>query len=716
MTRYPGVENDPFLRRKFDTFIRIQVEHIKTARGGMARTLPNPSVQKASDKIVRYGVVFLVLVAMLGVPSSAQQESRLYFIMHEDLPPYEFLDHEGRPSGYSCELIEALARNTGLNITILSVQEAGVLLGGEEGESLIFPVFTRSIRTGRFFLSEPLLPVQYWLFSRDEWERSRNLQDGDTIIVPRTGSPSPDLLVPEKYMVVGAANPAEAFLRLKMNHGDFAFIELMQASYIQKYGGISGVNPIEGYSESGYYTFQMNEAASAYLPVLDESLRELRESGELAVLETRWFSPLSQEAFGGSSLFFYLFTPVALVVLVAFSWSRAMRYQVAKKTRELESELSHRLRAEEELNNARNSLSNIINTIADPVFVKDRDHRWILLNDAYCRFMGYSREELIGKSDYDFFPNEEADVFWQKDELVFETGRENINEENFTDAQSNHHTIVTKKALYAGSDGDNYIVGVIRDITDRKQLEEDLKKFNEELEQRVNERTLALQSANREMESFTYSVSHDLRAPLRAIDGYSSLLLTEAGDTFTKSEFRLISKIRENTRQMGKLIDDLLNFSRVGRKELSKEVIAPAQIVEIVLDELRGEWEGRDVRFETSDLPPCYADPQLLHQVYYNILENALKFTRNRDTAIIRIGALTREEKTVYFIEDNGIGFDMKYAESIFKPFQQLHATPSYGGTGVGLAIVHRIITRHGGRIWPESEPDKGAAFFFTLE
>ncbi|NYT16418.1 MAG: PAS domain S-box protein, partial [Methanomicrobiales archaeon] len=651
----------------------------------MARSHSDPQIRKAAHKIIRYGTVLLALLLIVGVPVSAEPETGIFFIMHENLPPYEYLNHEGQPAGYSCELIQHLARETGLTITILTEQEAGAILSEREERSLIFPVFTRGIQTGRLMLSEPVLPVRYSLYSRDDWGRSRNLQTGDVVIVPHTGSPGPDLLVPEEYRIAGATNPAEAFLLLKMGRGDFAFIEDAQASYLRKYVGISGVTVVEGYPESGFYTFKINEAGAAYLPVLDEGLRELRESGDLDVLETRWFTPLNQEGLGESSLFLYLFTPVALIVLVAFSWSRAMRYQVTKKTRELENELRHRRHAEEELSNARNSLDTIINTIADPVFVKDRNHRWILLNNAYCRFLGYSRDELIGKSDYDFFPKEEADVFWQKDELVFETGVENINEETFTDAQNKHHTMVTKKALYTGGSGEKYIVGVMSDITDRKQLEKDLKKFNEELEQRVNERTLALQSANREMESFTYSVSHDLRAPLRAIDGYSSLLLTEAGDTFTKSEFRLISKIRQNTQQMGKLIDDLLNFSRVGRKELNKEVIGPAQIVETVLVELREELKGRDVRFEIGDLPPCYADPQLLHQVYYNILENALKFTRNYDPSKIEIGALSREGKTVYFVKDNGIGFDMKYGDAIFKPFQQLHTIPAYEGTGVGL-------------------------------
>ena len=682
----------------------------------MDRHYSGPSGHQACHRMSWYGTVLLVLLLILGASALAEGETGLFFIMHENLPPYEYLDHQGRPSGFSCDLMQALSRKTGLNITVLTEQEAEKVIGGSEGRSLIFPVFTGEMPMNQLYLSDPTMQVQYCLSSHDDWGHSQNLQPGDVIIIPRTGSSWPGAFVPEGYRITEADDPADAFVRLKLERGDFAFIEQLQASYLQKYGGISGINVAEGYSEAGAYTLRTSEAGKRYLPLLDEGLRELRKSGELDLLATRWFTPLDQGGFSESSLFVYLFTPIVLIILVAFSWSWAMRYQVAKKTRELETELANRRQAEHDLENARSTLSNIINSIADPVFVKDEDHRWILVNNAFCRFVGCSRDEIVGKSDSDIVSVPLVRVLRQNDEIVFNAGEENLTEENFTDARNCHHTIVTKKALYTDGAGRRYIVGVIRDITDRKQMEEDLKKFNEELELRVSERTYALQSANREMESFTYSVSHDLRAPLRAIDGYSSLLLTEAGDELTKSEFRLISKIRENTLQMGNLIDDLLNFSRVGRKEMNKEVIIPSKIIEHVLEELRGEREGRDVHIVIGDLPPCYADPPLLRQVYYNLLENALKFTRTRDPAKIEISAFSREGKTVYFVKDNGIGFDMKYSETIFKPFHQLHATPAYGGTGVGLAIVYRIVTRHGGSIWPESEPEKGATFFFTLE
>ena len=635
--------------------------------------------------------------------------------MHDNLPPYEFTDEKGQPTGYAYDLIQALARDTGLHITVISEEEFGSTTDPGPGRVLILPVFTRGSPTKPPYISEPVRVVQYRLYARDDPGTRLELLPGDMVVIPRSGSFPPTLYTGDLYLVAGADTPSDAFARLNMEGGDFALVEGLQGTDLLKHGGFQGIRAIDNFSEEGAYTLMIVDPGGLYLPLIEQGIQDLRESGEMDLLATRWFTPVEEEE-GESPLLFYLFTPIALIALVAFSWSRAMRYQVSKKTTELETELRERRRAEEELSRARIQLDSIINSIADPVFVKDRDHRWILLNDAYCRFMGHRRDELIGRSDYDFFPPEEAEVFWQKDELVFETGKENINEENFTDASNTPHIIATKKALYTDAMGQKYIVGVIRDVTDQKKFEETLKKFNEELERRVSERTSALVRANRDLESFTYSVSHDLRAPLRAIDGFSSILMTESAGMLRESEIGLLAKIRKNTQQMGNLIDDLLNFSRIGRKELNKAVTSPSEIVRSALDQLRAERKGRDVRITLGDLPDCSADPTLLHQVYYNLLSNSLKFTRNIEPVLIDIGSVYRDGKTVYFVKDNGIGFDMRYSDVIFKPFQQLHNTPDYEGTGVGLAIVHRIISRHGGRIWPESEPGRGSTFFFTLE
>jgi hypothetical protein len=259
------------------------------------------------------------------------------------------------------------------------------------------------------------------------------------------------------------------------------------------------------------------------------------------------------------------------------------------------------------------------------------------------------------------------------------------------------------------------IRGILVDITQLKQVEDDIRKLNEELEIRVAERTRDLVTANRELDSFSYSVSHDLRAPLRAIDGFSMILLNEHAKILPKEVTSYLEKIRENTQRMGVLIDDLLSFSRMSRLPLNRFLVDPSSIAREAYDEFRLETIGRKIDFVIKEMPACSADPVLLNQVYANLLSNAFKFTRTRDIARIEVGSFTKDKRTVYYVKDNGIGFDMKYAKKLFGVFQRLHDDPSIEGTGVGLAIVERIIHRHGGEIWAESVPGEGTTFFFTL-
>jgi signal transduction histidine kinase len=242
-----------------------------------------------------------------------------------------------------------------------------------------------------------------------------------------------------------------------------------------------------------------------------------------------------------------------------------------------------------------------------------------------------------------------------------------------------------------------------------------LQQAHDELEQRVIERTAQLEAANNELEAFSYSISHDLRAPLRAINGFARIVLEEHAPHLADEAQEYLQLVRDNAQHMGHLIDDLLAFSRLSRQPLTTQLVAPADLVRQVLSDLHAAQEGRRIDLAVGDLPMCKADLALLKQVFVNLLANALKFTSQREVAVIEVGCREERGEHVYFVKDNGVGFNMAYVDKLFGVFQRLHRAEEYEGTGVGLAIVQRIIHRHGGHIWVEAAVDHGATFFLTL-
>ena len=265
--------------------------------------------------------------------------------------------------------------------------------------------------------------------------------------------------------------------------------------------------------------------------------------------------------------------------------------------------------------------------------------------------------------------------------------------------------IASQGKLFRDASGEpTRLMGSVMDVTERKLAE-----------QRLRERTLQLEAANEALGTFTYSVSHDLRAPLRAIHGYAHMLEEDHGATLSDGSRRLLDVIRSNTRQMGRLIDDLLQLARAGRGTLDRTAIDVAALARSVVDELRRGEPDREVGVILGPLPAAHADATMLRQVLANVIGNAWKFTRRRAAATIEIASTTRDGETVYFVRDNGAGFDMRDAAKLFGVFERLHPGDEFEGTGVGLAIVQRVLQRHGGRVWAKGAVDRGATFYFTV-
>jgi PAS domain S-box-containing protein len=380
----------------------------------------------------------------------------------------------------------------------------------------------------------------------------------------------------------------------------------------------------------------------------------------------------------------------------------------------LNIETGDRIRAERDLRKIQARAKMLADSILDyAIIMLDPEGRIMSWSAGATTILGYAEKEMIGQSFSCFFLPDDvsAGVPQRELERVLVNGRA---ESESWRVRKGGSRFWSNSVMVAIRDDKGQLQGfskVTRDITERKQAEEEIQRLNQNLEQRASE----LEAANKELEAFTYSVSHDLRAPLRHIDGFSQLLVDEYGPHLQQGAGRYLERIQTGARQMGQLVDELLNLTRIGRKEINLQVAGLNSLVEQVIGDLKMELNGRRVEWKIASLPFVECDPTLMRQVFVNLLSNAVKYSRPRDPAVIEVGSLLDKDQPAIFVRDNGVGFNMKYANKLFGVFQRLHRAEDFEGTGIGLATVQRIIHKHGGRIWAEAELDKGATFYFTL-
>lgn len=377
-------------------------------------------------------------------------------------------------------------------------------------------------------------------------------------------------------------------------------------------------------------------------------------------------------------------------------------------------DMTDRREAQLRLNQTNTFLDSLVEHIPDMMFVKEAEHlRFVRFNRAGEELLGYPRAELLGKSDHDFFPPEEAEFFVRKDREVLAGERVvDIEEERIHTRYLGERVLHTKKIPILDADGKPlYLLGISEDVTERRRTERQISDLNRALAARAGE----LEVTNKELESFSYSVSHDLRAPLRAIDGFSKMLEEDYDDKLDPEGKRLLRVVRENSRRMARLIDDLLAFSRLGRQHMNLVPVDMHALAYEALEEAITSAGGRSVAVVAETLPAARGDRALLRQVWVNLLSNAVKYSSIREQPRVELSAARNGSETVYRVKDNGVGFDMKYYDKLFGVFQRLHGNDEFPGIGVGLAIVQRVVTRHGGRAWAESQLGEGATFFFSL-
>ena len=431
-------------------------------------------------------------------------------------------------------------------------------------------------------------------------------------------------------------------------------------------------------------------------------------------------------AYGAPLLYGGQVVPVALTTGLAFiimgigissaSGSETWPLRIVTEHYEKDEKL-RKLRERESL--IRTSIDTMIDSFSIYSAVRDRtgkivDFKVEYFNDAACENNQMTREEQVGQNLSAIFPDQRESGLLDEYIRVVETGEPLSKESLVYSDDTISQKLTNAFDIRASKLGDGIAVAW-RDATERKKDEKEIEQLSKGLEQKIEQRTAELKAANKEMESFTYAVSKDLRAPLRAIQEFSGSLREKYWDTLDAEGKRLLVVIEKNVQGIEKLINDLLEFSRLGQKNIDKNSIKVDQVVRDVFDEIKEDEPGRDIKLKQDNLPEAFGDHSMIQQVFANLFSNAVKFTKSREQTVIEVGGRDEDRQTVYWIKDNEIGFNMQHNEKLFSAFERLHSKTKYPGSGIGLAIVKRIVEKHGGSVWAESNVHKGTSFYFSL-
>ena len=649
--------------------------------------------------------------------------------------PYSFVDQDGTVRGVAIDFLELISEQLGIRFELISDKPWKDLIAAIQNKEIdaIATVSFLPERTEFLEFTDNYLVTPLVIMTKEESPQLKHLNELEAMQIALVQGYSSSKKLLKQYPDIKphyVLNPSDGLNSVVLGLAD-AYVGVLGVNeYIAKQNGISGLKINASFDmKDNAQAIGVRKDWAPLASILNKTLKSIPEDQRQKIFD-KWLPVQAgniqaivepNKATQLFPLLLLLFFIAASGYLLVFKWNK----QLQKK---LDIKLAQLTEKNQQIDQLNSFLNAMVEASTDAIFIKDNNGVYQLANNALSYLLDKPISEIVGSTDYDLFPKELAEKFREDDKKIIHHGSPKTYEEDLVRADGEHIPFLTTKGPININDALTGVFGIARDISEIKLAIQLLEKSRDDLEQQVNIRTNELKESNfklqqankelalvnKELETFTYSVSHDLKAPLRGIDGYSKLLLEDHAEQLNDEGKTFINNLRQSAESMSKLIDDLLSYSRIERRSLQCNIIKLLPLIERVLEEYKSELVNIDFKMNITPIE-FKTDPQALTLILRNLLGNAIKFSKNTLHPEISISAIQSEQQLLLTIQDNGIGFDMQFHDRIFDIFQRLQRSEDYPGTGIGLAISLKAAQRLGGTLHAESKPGKGATFFLEF-
>jgi PAS domain S-box-containing protein len=654
---------------------------------------------------------FMVLFIYGSVGAQTSDSRDLLFLGNKNIAPVIYLE-DSVPVGLAIDIVHAMKKYIVQPVEIKAIDwqmAQNMVLQGDA--DVLIQINQTEERNKIFDFSGPLLESQFSIFVPIGKVGVSGISSlrGLNVGVEKAGLPQQLLEKNPNITLKIIPDFIAGFKMLDTGYIDAIVVDYRVGSYVLAKHNIRNIKASGEPIAYSYSALAVKKGNKKLLESINNALQTIKNNGTYQNVIDKW-QPKETVFYTNEQISKMTYEIVICSLLFLFAliaiWSIVLKKQLTK-----------RKVAEKQLQEKYDTLNSIINSVNAIVFSIDRQYHYTSFNQKHACTMNvlYGTSIKLGNNIFDYMTSS-LDRDAAKKNIDRALGGEQLIEEAYSGDellsrqyfQVSHSPIRSEKVVIG-------VAVLAQDLTDRKLAEEEIRKLNQELEQRVTERTSQLQIANKELEAFAYTVSHDLRAPLRHIDGFMELLIVQASGKLDKISEKYMKNVSDAAQRMGTLIDSMLAFSRMSRQAISAKLIDFKLVVNEAIDELQPDTKNRNIQWKINVLPQVKGDVSLIRAVMINLISNALKFSSGKDLTIIEIGCSDKGNDHIFFVRDNGAGFNPKYADKLFGVFKRLHRADEFEGIGIGLANVKNIIERHGGKVWAEGEVDKGATFYFSL-